>query len=829
MSVDATQAEGEHNSHLAPSGASGGAPAIEIVTSLATGGNRKAKVIVAVHGIGDQLRAATVSSVATRFYRYMDKPAGIPLGRFHGDGDGQVSGAHFPKRVLPDGYGFAEIYWANVPREVATEGYSLEESKQWVRTIVARLQPLIPRDAKKTPTQIRTDNRLIVQILQEMIEGVAILDRLLFLARKAGIFDFSLNKLLNDFLNDVQIVAEFSFHRKKILEKFRDAMREMVKANPDAEIHVVAHSEGTVVAFLGILAGIKNANRATEGTGEHDREGIEADRKWTRNLKGLMTIGSPLNKHIVFWPELFDEHGAPEDAPAEDDRIRWRNYYDFGDPIGFDLGLTRKWMKEYNWDRFFEFNGPEDVADAATERADALLQATTDPGVVGRTPISGKAAELIKEARNLAEQANALARKCDVPADGPRKAAAVSPGNAEKYASKAKAKVAQAEAKIDLARQVDPRSALPPHVQAGPNKAVHDYGFTRYYFPGSAHNDYWTDDHVFGHFIQSVVDPDDELERRGDHDFRQPPATRPLARVTSYILPYVLSNVMLLIGVYVLYKTVLACIPQDLHKSDGVATVARNVIGLTFLINGMTVLSRIPVLSSHWKWRMFAIVFFVISAFAFNGVDYIGFPGVDKEIRASLGSFLIYSSMHVIPIASVGLVFLIVMGALSWDARNTAPDTKVSPILYLGGAGALVLIVLAIVTYFSPKTDDYLLHPEIATIVLVTLAAAFSVIAWQLSREYPSLGMKPLIYSGGAVILLIVWVTIASLRDKVGMAVNSEPNAPVWPVMLAFPAFLYLWWLSALIFDLAFFWHRYVRHAVGLRTLNEVVGSTSAS
>ena len=33
----------------------------------------------------------------------------------------------------------------------------------------------------------------------------------------------------------------------------------------------------------------------------------------------------------------------------------------------------------------------------------------------------------------------------------------------------------------------------------------------------------------------------------------------------------------------------------------------------------------------------------------------------------------------------------------------------------------------------------------------------------------------------------------------------------LWPLVLASAAFLYLWWLAILIFDLVFVWHRYIR------------------
>jgi hypothetical protein len=46
-------------------------------------------------------------------------------------------------------------------------------------------------------------------------------------------------------------------------------------------------------------------------------------------------------------------------------------------------------------------------------------------------------------------------------------------------------------------------------------------------------------------------------------------------------------------------------------------------------------------------------------------------------------------------------------------------------------------------------------------------------------------------------------------------------NQPVWPVILAGAAFLYLWWLAILIFDLAFVWHRYIRRSTTNDRLRE--------
>jgi hypothetical protein len=53
------------------------------------------------------------------------------------------------------------------------------------------------------------------------------------------------------------------------------------------------------------------------------------------------------------------------------------------------------------------------------------------------------------------------------------------------------------------------------------------------------------------------------------------------------------------------------------------------------------------------------------------------------------------------------------------------------------------------------------------------------------------------------------WITTLK---KVAPVLAAHP--PTWPVLLSGIGFLYLWWLSALVFDLAFIWQRYVRNSV---------------
>src|SRR3954469_12167870 len=133
-------------------------------------------------------------------------------------------------------------------------------------------------------------------------------------------------------------------------------MREVAQTCPQADIYVIAHSEGTVVAFLGLMKGLKDP---------------EAE-PWIKKVRGFMTIGSPIDKHMILWPELWEDYEVgrlakqawkprrDDQDPRNDTRIKWRNYYDVGDPIAFELDTARAWLKEHGWDDYFQFDASND-------------------------------------------------------------------------------------------------------------------------------------------------------------------------------------------------------------------------------------------------------------------------------------------------------------------------------------------------------------------------------------------------------------------------------------------------------------------------------------
>jgi hypothetical protein len=506
------------------------------------------KVFVAVHGIGDQFSYATIRSVVNQVCTYYDKPAAVPLGSFH-TGDSPFSLVPPYDRDPFEQFSFAEVYWAEIPRTLVKDKHKLEETKQWARTLVERLRLMWKPDGVAERRR-DTDFALIGQVLSEMIQTVAVLDRLTFLANRAGLFTFDLKQLLDDFVGDVQIVTEFASERKAILAAFDSIMTRVHRDFPQADIHVVAHSEGTVVAFLGLLQAFRDPSQPS----------------WARCVRGFMTIGSPIDKHLLLWPGLFAKKDKEPDKPAwrPDQPIAWRNYYDHGDPVGFELNGARLWLHDNEWDgerQVFEF------------------------------------------------------------------------------------------------------------------EAEHDIGFSRYPLPGAAHVAYWTDPAVFGHFIATVVNKGEKNPGPRAEKYQTPPGSIWWKQAISYVLPYVAVTAVLAVAAYFLFRTVLGVMDPKNAQPDRFWFIARNVVGITALMLGITIAARIPRLTREWFWHGMAIAAGVLGVVVYRlcvSAEELGDPLMEGE-----GVVVISAALIVVVFAlgrlfpSWGIVPLVVLGTgaaagMSW-------------------------------------------------------------------------------------------------------------------------------------------------------------------
>ncbi|SOD92665.1 hypothetical protein [Spirosoma fluviale] len=590
------------------------------------------QVIVTIHGVGDQHTFATLQSVVNQFCQVFGETTAIPLGSFHtGHSTFSVQPPYPAKRF--EHMAFAEVYGAKVPRDVVTDQYTLEEAKRWANTIVERLRLRWKQEKDKDSGKDckthcnEADFTLLKLIFREMIQTIAVLERLCFLAEKAGLFTFDLGKLLNDYLGDVQLVAEFSIQRQKILDTFSSVMKSVHETYPKSDIHLVAHSEGTVIAFLGLLQALREPTSSP----------------WINNVRGFMTLGSPLDKHMILWPELF-ESKMPAPKITLSKKIEWRNYYDRGDPIGFELNDTRDWLNHRGFEHLFNF------------------------------------------------------------------------------------------------------------------KEEHDFGFIRYPFPGKAHVDYWDDNAVFGHFIESVINKPDASKSSNTSDgilskFSKPPKDIKWTKWLSRILPYLGIGLILFTVDYFLIRAVFEYIdPKRTHYgSRGERFIFYNVLGATLLLYGVTVTSRIPRLTRINMWRVGALGIYFFCAMLF---------------------------LFVVP-------------------EDDLPQKKLKYIL----DNALGFI--------TPTGSVHV----IAITTMVT-------IVYYVSKKWPSTGVIPLIVLGTLTIVGMIYGHIESYE-------SIDDESVIWPLLITAAGFLYVWWLTALLFDLVFIWHIYIGQSVALKRMDEVIRSTA--
>ncbi|MFC5461211.1 MFS transporter [Massilia niabensis] len=473
------------------------------------GGVPMEKIIVAIHGVGNQLRSSTIRSVARRFGDRSTPPLPVmPLGYFSSAAGSNVRWSRLdakPDDVLAK-IGFAEVYWADIPAQVVKANDTLEETKAWGRTVVSRAESVYEKSVPNgnlTPQ----DFALGIGVVEELIETIDVLENLLWVTAKAGVFKFEIGELLRDYVDDVQIVTDFPVYREKILYRLHSALAAIVATYQETypgrvpDIYLVAHSEGTVISLLGLLQALSN-----QVIPDHEDPAKSVDTSWVTFVRGFMTIGSPIDKHITLWPKLWDdfnmtsstdESGAvvlttgnqtPVRLPR---KIKWRNYFDYGDPIGFKL---------------------ESAVDLLQDKGCAAFEFAT---------------------------------------------------------------------------------------------AEHDFGFSRYPMPGKAHNDYWDDADVFGHFIEDVVIGSGQA---------QPPANRRFASVISKCIPYFATFLLHLIAVFVLYKAVTATSDTIFTAEIVLSAGAIGLLGV--LLTCITVAARIPrlVKPNGARWEIVSMIFLLIGA-----------------------------------------------------------------------------------------------------------------------------------------------------------------------------------------------------------------------
>lgn len=594
------------------------------------------KIVVAIHGVGKQFRCDTIREVASRFGDGSKEAIPVmPLGHFS-----LAEGSAVRWSVLDtedqqlSKIGFAEVYWADIPHALVQMDDTLEETKAWAGTIVSRAEKIYRRQVKDDPKLGHADFRQGIDAIDTLVDGIAVIERLCLMADKVLPIDGKLEvaTLLRDYVGDVQTVTEFPHYRNKILYRFHAVLNGIVDAfhaqHPNApqhhpEIYIVAHSEGTVISLLALLQGLWSTELA-----DPDRLGPVQAGGWVAHVKGLMTLGSPIDKHVALWPGLWDSfrfdtlvlddrvevrrEGNPGKSVTLRQQIKWRNYFDFGDPIGFHLDEVRRTLL-LNGCEAFEF--------------DAL---------------------------------------------------------------------------------------------------DHDHGYSRYWFPGKAHIDYWKDAELFRHFIDTVVRSEPVMET-------PPPPSSRLRGLVAMLIPYASSWAMHYLALFALFMGLAGMERSDLGRCALDALVPSMVLYM------LTYAARVPnLVRQEGRWRMLVLACLLAVAGAA-----LLLPG---HVAAALGDRL---------------------------------------------------------AFFDPVGFDPAAR---ATLALIVAVAVVMQLAWFAKRYRSVRGHRVLVGAGVLACVLLAF---------------NDPGGPDLAALGGSVAFLYLWRLGMIVFDLAFVWHRYIRNGVTVRTLRD--------
>ena len=645
------------------------------------------RLVVAVHGMGDQSRNDFVQNIAQLFAEHYVQETNsphqatrLPVGEWD-SGPDDPRGDDVLGFVPADGskwleeFGFAEVYWAHIARELQTAGYRLEESKKWAASVVERLSQREGLRGSNDGEPIFGKRGALVAatVVSEVAETLRILDVLLSMARKAGFIDLNLPKILEAYLGDVQQVADFMDQRRRIRRQFLLRMQDVVdkcrnkdKSLPDDfEIHIVAHSEGTVVAFLGLLYALRQQTQeVVDGERRADPAYGDYDFSWIHKVRSFTTLGSPIDKHLVLWPDIWYKYKSTKSWVSLRQPIRWRNYYDLADPVGYELNSARSALKEWGCDAF-------DFADRG-----------------------------------------------------------------------------------------------------------HDHGFRRYPLPGVAHVDYFGDVPLFGHIIRDAI----------QHPVKPAtgPAPDPQPRDTfkgkcSSWLPFAIVAIIITAAVFILHKAVT---PQGAETFtggiDGNAVTIHQipattggycppelkpwqtgvwgVLGCTALLYGTTILVRVLRITANAGAVTKALLAWIAGAALF----WI-FPGCNAT--------------QVLPgfcaaVVKAGNAITGIFGGEPWPVPGSSD-------FMLGSCRAFVIALSAGLIFVSYGIDWLQIK----------------------QRKPPVWGLRYLMICGGG--------TTVALFILPRLADSKNTGNPLGLVMSG-AAFIYLWWLATLLFDLSFVWKTYI-------------------
>jgi hypothetical protein len=283
------------------------------------------KHLVIVHGIGDQAPNETSINFMNNFFRALPTGKGYKLRVYNlittvdpPEAKVKTFRPAYATYQQPNGnncvIGFSEVYWQDITNKVLKKFDKQTPIPMFVW-------------AHSINTRIMGKHYYMVRDAISNLESLlGIVDNLAVILKRVALF----MRVLNRFVGDVQQYVESTDIRDEVDARFASVLEqvqndanaiaaqgELNEALSAPEIYVVAHSEGTVVSYSSLVRAAIN--------------GVS----WLDNVKALVTLGSPLDKHFAIWRTRFIK--SHDQLSQRGERIPWFNFWDISDPVGYGL------------------------------------------------------------------------------------------------------------------------------------------------------------------------------------------------------------------------------------------------------------------------------------------------------------------------------------------------------------------------------------------------------------------------------------------------------------------------------------------------------------
>ncbi|MFK7848939.1 MAG: hypothetical protein AB8G77_26870 [Rhodothermales bacterium] len=242
----------------------------------------------------------------------------------------------------PDGklVRFVDIWWKDLVDE---SEHVLEPAAPWTDGLIGRIE----RMETDSPTWMP---QLLFK-LQDLLGPM----QTLLKSRVPDIEDLAFNK----YLGDVQIYAEYEPMRGIAVRRFHDRMAAVCKAHYDSipgddntvkpapNFTILAHSLGSIMSLDALMYAHKGQFAGTTNLpfpGYQLPVDSPPNTDWISHVKTFVTIGSPIDKFLLFWPYRYQYLNGTDwidENLADRPRIKHINYCDEQDPVGQSLDTLR--------------------------------------------------------------------------------------------------------------------------------------------------------------------------------------------------------------------------------------------------------------------------------------------------------------------------------------------------------------------------------------------------------------------------------------------------------------------------------------------------------